>query len=353
MIVWHPKMKEKVEEATAAVLPIVGIVLLLSFTVAPVSHSILLCFLVGAVFVMAGMMFFTLGAEMSMTLMGEKIGARMTRSKNMWLIGCLSFVLGVIITISEPDLQVLAELVPSIPNHVLILAVAAGVGGFLVIALLRMLLGIPLVSLLMVFYAAAFLLVFFVPGDFRAIAFDSGGVTTDPMTVPFIMAIGVGIASIRDDGQAADDSFGLVALCSVGPILAVLALGLLYRPGESGTALAADLQVASSVELWRMFLHEIPDYMEEIALSLLPIMLFSGAFQVVSLRLSRKILTKILVGLVYTYVGLVLFLTGANVGFMPAETYLGSVFAAAEYRYLLIPIGALIGYFIVKAEPAV
>lgn len=353
MTVWNPKMQAKVEEAMAAVLPIVGIVLLLSFTVAPVSPSILLCFLVGAVFVMAGMMFFTLGAEMSMTLMGEKIGARMTQSKNMLLIVLLSFILGVIITVSEPDLQVLAELVPSIPNHVLILAVAAGVGGFLVIALLRMLLGIPLVTLLVAFYAAAFLLVFFVPGDFRAIAFDSGGVTTGPMTVPFIMAIGVGIASIRDDGHAADDSFGLVALCSVGPILAVLALGLLYRPGESGAAIAADLQVASSVELWRMFLHEIPAYMEEIAISLLPIMLFFGVFQVVSLRLSKKTLTKILVGLVYTYVGLVLFLTGANVGFMPAGTYLGSVLAAAEYRYLLIPIGALIGYFIVKAEPAV
>lgn len=353
MTVWNPKMREKVEESMAAVLPIVGIVLLLSFSVAPVSPSVLLCFLLGAVFVMAGMMLFTLGAEMSMTLMGEKIGARMTQSKNILLIALLSFILGVIITVSEPDLQVLAQLVPSIPNHILILAVAAGVGGFLVISLLRILFGVPLIHLLVAFYAAAFLLVFFVPGAFRAIAFDSGGVTTGPMTVPFIIAIGVGIASIRDDGHAADDSFGLVALCSIGPILAVLALGLLCRPLESGAAVGADLHVSSSVALLQMFLHQLPTYLEEIALLLLPIILFFGLFQVVSLRLSRKTLAKIFVGLVYTYVGLVLFLTGANVGFMPAGTYLGSVIAAEEYRYLLIPIGALIGYFIVKAEPAV
>ena len=346
-------MKDKVEEALAAVLPIVGLVLLLSFSIAPVSPSILLCFLIGALFVMIGMMFFTLGAEMSMTLMGEKTGARLTQSKNPLLIVSLSFFLGAIITISEPDLQVLATLVPSIPNQTLILAVAAGVGIFLAIALLRILLGIPLTRLLVVFYTAAFLLVFFVPGDFQAIAFDSGGVTTGPMTVPFIMAIGVGIASIRDDSHAADDSFGLVALCSIGPILAVLCLGLIYSPSETGASIVSDLHVQSSVELGRLFADKLPAYMEEIAVALLPIILFFAAFQIVTLRLPAKTLAKILMGLFYTYAGLVLFLTGANVGFMPAGTYLGNVIAAADYRFLLIPIGALIGFFIVKAEPAV
>lgn len=346
-------MKDKVEEALAAVLPIVGLVLLLSFSIAPVSPSILLCFLIGALFVMIGMMFFTLGAEMSMTLMGEKTGARLTQSKNPLLIVSLSFILGVIITISEPDLQVLATLVPSIPNQTLILAVAAGVGIFLAIALLRILLGIPLTRLLVVFYIAAFLLVFFVPGDFQAIAFDSGGVTTGPMTVPFIMAIGVGIASIRDDSHAADDSFGLVTLCSIGPILAVLCLGLIYSPSETGASIVSDLHVQSSLELGRLFADKLPAYMEEIAVALLPIILFFAAFQIVTLRLPTKTLAKILMGLFYTYTGLVLFLTGANVGFMPAGTYLGNVIAAADYRFLLIPIGALIGFFIVKAEPAV
>lgn len=353
MKLWNPKLKSKFEESLKAVLPVIVIVLLLSFTIAPITPSILLCFLVGALMVMVGMMFFTLGAEMSMTPMGEKVGAKMTQTKNIWIIIGLSFILGVIITISEPDLQVLASQVPSVPNMVLIMAVAVGVGVFLVTALLRMLFGIALSHLLVFFYLIVFTLVFFVPSDFRAIAFDSGGVTTGPMTVPFIMALGVGIAAIRTDHHAADDSFGLVALCSIGPILAVLILGMIYQPGESSYSVSQIPQVENSVDLWNLFAHELPAYMEEIAISLLPIILFFGLFQIFALHLSGRALGKIVVGLVYTYIGLVLFLTGANVGFMPAGNYLGRVLAANEYRYLLVPIGALIGYFIVKAEPAV
>ena len=350
---WNHKLKDKFKEALTAVLPIISIVLVLSFTIAPITPSILLCFLMGALLVMAGMMFFTLGAEMSMTPMGEKVGAKMTQSKKVWLIIELSFVLGMIITISEPDLQVLASQVPSVPNMTLILAVAVGVGVYLVIAMLRMLFGVPLRNLLVFFYIIVFALVFFVPSDFRAVAFDSGGVTTGPMTVPFIMALGVGISAIRNDKHAADDSFGLVSLCSIGPILAVLILGMIYKPTESNYSVSQIPQVEDSVELWEMFAHGIPEYMQEIAVSLLPIVLFFGLFQIFALHLSNRSLAKILVGLVYTYIGLVLFLTGANVGFMPAGSYLGKVLAANEFKFLLIPLGALIGYFIVKAEPAV
>ena len=349
----NPKMRQKLREALAAVLPVVAIVLLLSFTVAPLSTGVLLSFLMGAALVMLGMMFFTLGAEVSMTPMGEKVGARMTRSKKVWLIVILAFLLGVIITVSEPDLQVLAELVPSVPNMTLIFAVAVGVGLFLVVAILRMLLGIPLHILLVVFYIVAFGLAFYVPTGFRAVAFDSGGVTTGPMTVPFIMALGVGISAIRDDKNAADDSFGLVSLCSIGPILAVLVLGMIYHPGSGASEAIHVPQIADSVELWQLFAYELPAYMGEIAVSLLPIVVFFGLFQVFALKMNRRSLGKIVVGLVYTYVGLVLFLTGANVGFMPAGSYLGSVIAGGVFRFLLIPIGALIGFFIVKAEPAV
>ena len=288
-----------------------------------------------------------------MTPMGEKVGTKLTQSRKVWLIALLSFILGVIITISEPDLQVLASQVPSIPNMTLIMAVAIGVGLFLVIALLRMLFGIALSHLLIFFYIVVFILAFLVPADFRAVAFDSGGVTTGPMTVPFIMALGVGIASIRTDRRAADDSFGLVALCSIGPILAVLLLGMIYHPDQAAYTMPEIPQIDDSIALWQLFAHELPEYMGEIAISLLPIIVFFGLFQVVSLKLSRRKLGKILIGLVYTYIGLVLFLTGANVGFMPAGNYLGSVLAGSAFRYLMIPIGAVIGFFIVKAEPAV
>ena len=353
MTFWNKKLNEKFKEALTAVLPIMAIVLVLSFTIAPITPSILLCFLMGALMVILGMMFFTLGAETSMTPMGEAVGTKMTQSKNVWLIVIMSFILGIIITISEPDLQVLASQVPSVPNATLVLAVAIGVGVFLVFAMLRMLLGIALRNLLMVFYIIVFALAFFVPSDFRAVAFDSGGVTTGPMTVPFIMALGIGVSAIRNDKHAADDSFGLVSLCSIGPILAVLILGMIYKPTESDYSMTQIPHVEDSVELWGMFAHGLPEYMKEIAVSLLPIILIFGLFQIFALKLSNRRLGKIIIGLFYTYIGLVLFLTGANVGFMPAGSYLGRVLASDEFRFLLIPLGALIGFFIVKAEPAV
>ena len=353
MIASTKRLQEKLQESLRAVLPIIGIVLLLSFSVAPISPSILLCFLMGAVLIIAGMMFFTLGAEMAMTPMGERIGTSMTKSRKLWLVIVISFLLGFIITISEPDLQVLANQVPSVPNMILILAVAGGVGLFLVMALLRMLFSISLPRMLVVFYAIVFILSIFVPESFLSVAFDSGGVTTGPMTVPFIMALGVGISAIRSDRHAADDSFGLVALCSVGPILAVMLLGMIYRPTESEFQLTGVPEIADSKELWGLFAEGFPDYMQEIAVSLLPIILFFAVFQIVSLRLSGRNLIKILIGLGYTYIGLVLFLTGVNVGFMPAGNFLGQELATGRTGWLLIPVAMVMGYFIVKAEPAV
>ncbi len=353
MRLYKPKLQEKLEEAFKAVLPVVGIVLLLCFSVAPVPPGILMEFLVGGLLLIVGMMFFTLGAELSMTPMGEQVGRSMTKSKKLWVMVVLGFILGFVITISEPDLQVLAGQVPSIPNMVLIMSVACGVGIFLVIALVRMLFGIPLAPMLIVLYIAALVLAFLVPADFLAVAFDSGGVTTGPMTVPFIMAMGVGISSIRNDRHAADDSFGLVALCSVGPILAVLLLGMIFKPAGSDYAAARHMAAADSVALRQMFTSSIPRYMMEIAVSMLPVLLFFAVFQIISLKMDRRALGRILVGLIYTYVGLVLFLTGANVGFMPAGSFLGQTLAALREKWLIVPVGMIIGYYIVLAEPAV
>ena len=347
------KLIEKSKETLHAVLPIILIVLLLSFTIAPISPDILMEFLLGAVMLIVGLLFFSIGAEMAMTRMGERVGTIMTKTKNLFAMVLISFLLGFVITISEPDLQVLAQQVASIPNLVLILAVAAGVGLFLVFALLRMLLRIPLAPMLLIFYALAFVLAYFVPKDFLAVAFDSGGVTTGPMTVPFIMAFGIGISAIRNDSHAAEDSFGLVSLCSVGPIVAVLILAMIYHPGSSEYLSEAIPEIADSVQLGRLFAGEIPVYMREMAVSLLPIVAFFGAFQLLSRDIKKKTLIKILIGLVYTYVGLVLFLTGVNVGFMPAGNYLGQVIAGLPYAWIIIPIGMVIGYFIVQAEPAV
>lgn len=349
----HTIFKEKTKEALISVMPVVGIVLILCFSIAPVEPGIILAFLIGAAFLVIGMMLFSLGSDLSMSPMGEYAGTAMTKSKKLWLIIFMSFVLGFIITISEPDLQVLANLVPSVPNMVLILAVAVGVGIFLVIALLRMLFSIALSHILIVFYIIAFIMTIFVPADFLGVAFDSGGVTTGPMTVPFIMALGIGISAIRSDRHAADDSFGLVALCSIGPIISVLVLGMIYHP-ESGDYTPISIpEIDNTVSLWNLFSHEIPHYMMEIAVSLLPIIIFFGILQVATLKLTSRKLLRIVIGLVYTYCGLVLFLTGANVGFMPAGNFLGQILTSLPYKWIIVPLGMLIGFFIVKAEPAV
>ena len=323
------KLLEKLNETLKAVLPIIAIVLVLCFTIAPLEPGILLAFLLGAVFLIVGMMFFTLGAEMSMTPIGENVGTSMTQTKKLWLMVLLTFILGFIVTISEPDLQVLAEQVPAVPNMVLVLSVAFGVGIFL------------------------FALAFFAPDEFIAVAFDSGGVTTGPMTVPFIMAFGIGISAIRSDERAEDDSFGLVALSSVGPILSVLVLSLIYRPDSAEYVPESIPDIGNSVELWDIFAEEIPEYMREMAVSLLPIIVFFIFFQIVFRRVQKRMLIRIAVGMVYTYAGLFLFLTGVNVGFMPAGNYLGQVLADNPYKWVIIPIGMIIGYFIVRAEPAV
>ena len=343
---------EKVREALASVVPITLIVLILCFTAAPVPTDVLLAFLVGAVLLIVGMGLFTLGADTAMLPIGERVGAQMTKSRKLWVVVSVSLLIGIIVTISEPDLQVLAGQVPGIPNAVLIGAVAVGVGIFLVVALLRILFQIPLNGLLIASYIVIFTLAAFAPKDFLAVAFDSGGVTTGPMTVPFIMALGLGMSSTRSDGKAGEDSFGLVALCSVGPVLAVLTLALVY-PAAGSYVPSVVPEAGDSRELWRLFAQGLPLYAKEMGAALAPIAAFFAVFQVISLHLNRKNVLKITVGLLYTYIGLVLFMTGVNVGFLPAGSYLGRQIASLEHSWVLIPIGMLMGWFIVQAEPAV
>ena len=224
-------INEKVKEAFSSVLPITAIVLILCFTIVPIESGIFLSFILGALLVILGMGLFTLGADTAMTPIGEYVGTTVMRSKKLWIIIPVCFLVGVLITVSEPDLQVLADrLVEVMDRWTLIITIGVGVGVFLVIAFLRIVLKIQLKYLLMGFYTAVFVLAFFVPDSFIPLAFDSGGVTTGPMSVPFIIAIGTGVASMRSDKSAETDGFGLTALCSVGPIVAVMILGIIYQP---------------------------------------------------------------------------------------------------------------------------
>ena len=346
-------LRDKIKEALSSVLPITFIILLLSATVTPIPVGMMIMFLVGTVMLILGTALFSLGTDMAMTPMGEGIGAQLPKTHRVWLVCLITFLIGVLITMAEPDLQVLAGQVPTIPNMTLILTVALGVGGFFVLAVLRTLFRIPLSRLLVIFYAAVFILSAFVPNEFVSVAFDSGGVTTGPITVPFIMAMGVGLASIRGDRGSQDDSFGLVALCSVGPILAVLVLGICFRGSDPSYTPISVPDVADTLDVTLAFANQTPHYIREVISALLPILLFCGVFQLAFRRFTNHQLRKIAVGFLYTFLGLTVFLAGVNVGFMPAGYYLGGQIANLKFSWLIVPLSMVIGYFIVTAEPAV
>ena len=346
-------LTEKIRESLASILPVTAIVLLLIVTVVPVPTDMLMAFVVGALMMIVGMGLFTLGAEGAMSPIGSYIGAKITKTRSLKFIVLVAFLVGVLITVSEPDLQVLATQITSIPSLLLITAVGIGVGLFLVVAMLRIIFRIKLKYLLIVFYLMLFVLAIFVPENFLPLAFDSGGVTTGPMTVPFILALGVGVSSIRSDSKADDDSFGLVALCSIGPIFAVMLLAIIFPGDAEALTDYAFPDVDNSRELLGLFGEEIPSMLWEMAIALLPIFIFFLVFRLLFGGMGKNTLHKIIVGIIYTYFGLVLFLAGVNVGFMPVGNYLGFALADSKFSFVIVPLGMIIGYFIVSAEPAV
>ncbi len=347
------KLMLTTKEALSAVLPITVIVFLISVIISPMPVGTLVLFLFGAILLIFGMGLFTMGADMALMPMGEDIGVTMTKTKNILLVIAVSFTMGVIITIAEPDLQVLAQLVPGVPNLTLILTVSVGVGIFLLLAIIRILFRISISKILIVCYALVLILSAFAPNNFVSVAFDSGGVTTGPITVPFIMAMGLGLASIRGDRETFEDSFGLVALCSIGPILAVLILGICFHPESMEYTMPVIPSIVSSRDVTLEFVRELPHYFAEVAFSVWPVLAVLALFQLISRRYRWRQLVRLFIGLIYTFIGLVLFLTGVNVGFIPVGQIIGADIGASTLKWLLIPIGAVFGYFIVAAEPAV
>ena len=346
-------LRKKLREAVVSVLPIAAIVLILCAVVTPVATDTMLAFIVGTGMLIFGLGVFAYGAENSMTKIGNLIGSKLTATRREPLILILSFALGAIITIAEPDLAVLSDNVPHINSLVLKITIAVGVGLFLTLSMWRILHGFQLRIILIVSYVIVFILAAISDPRYLAVAFDAGGVTTGPMTAPFIMAMGIGVAAIRSDRNAEADSFGLVGLCSVGPILAVLILGFFYK-GEEGIISAAEAgSYADTFELSASYVKAVPHYIFEAGMSLLPVALFFLAFQIFSLKLSKLPLIRILAGMMFTYTGLVIFLTGVNVGFSSMGVILGRSMAGGWKMYLLVPVAILIGWFIVKAEPAV
>ena len=345
---------EKIKEALVSALPVTLIVYVLALTpLVDLSAVELITFSVGAVLLILGIGLFNMGADLAMTPMGTHVGAGLSRQKRLWLLLAVCFVLGMLITIAEPDLQVLANQVSAVMNGtVLVYAVGVGVGAFLIVAILRIVFRVRLGSILMLFYmllfALALLLVVSGNENLLPLGFDSGGVTTGPITVPFIMALGVGISNILGDKRSKENSFGLVSLCSVGPILAVMVLGIFSQ----NDMLYQVPDYAVDGDIVAAFTHAAVHTCKEVAVALGLIVAFFLICQIIFLRLPIRKLLRIGIGVIFTFAGLVIFLTGVNVGFMPIGYKIGHALGSG-HPALMIGFGLVIGVLVVLAEPAI
>ncbi|HHU23435.1 MAG TPA: DUF1538 domain-containing protein [Clostridiales bacterium] len=342
---------EKLKESFFSVIPIVILVVLLNYTIAPIPSWNLVLFLISAFVIIMGITLFNIGVDTSLIPIGEHVGSALVKTRKLILIIVLTFFIGVFITIAEPDLIVMAGQINGVSDNIIIIFVSLGVGLALVCAFLRILFQFPLSYLLIGCYLLAFILSGFTGKDFLSIAWESGGVTTGPITVPFVMALGLGLASVRADKTSEEDSFGLVSLCLIGPILTVLVLGIFFTPSGESAMVVPNLDSVLDISL--LYGSNFPEYIRQVAVALSPILLTFVIFQIVKIRLKIRAILKISIGTIFTFIGLVLFLTGVNVGFMPVGYQLGGILYENNSGIILIPVGMIIGYFVVAAEPAV
>lgn len=340
--------KDNLRDSFNSILPIVVIVCFLSFFVS-IPFSLFISFLFSSILLIVGTALFTFGADISMMIIGEKIGSKLVKNKKLSIILLVSFIIGTIVTIAEPDLRVFVEQVVSVPVIVMTLTISIGVGISLLLSSLRSIFGLSLNKMLMGGYLLCLLLMFFVADEFVPVAFDSGGVTTGTISIPFIITLGVGLTANRIDRGAKESSLGLVSLCSVGPIVAVLLLGIFFKASGNYDASEFLRQSVSVLD----YINEIWKSIKDVVVSISPIIIVFILFQVFTKDVDRWEIHKIIFGLLITMLGLVLFFTATNVGFMDMGYFLGENIADTNYKYLLIPISMFIAYFISIAEPAV
>lgn len=341
--------------ALLSTLPVVIIVAILNFTgianydaVTELNNNGNALFIIGAILLFFGIALFSIGTENAMSKIGEHVGATMTANKSLIGLVGIVFLLGVFVTIAEPDLSVLASRIP-VDNYLFIALVGIGVGIFLVIGVMRILLQKSLKLWLMAFYGLIFALACLVDECFVPITFDSGGVTTGPVTVPFILSLGVGIATSRAGKSSNADSFGLTAFCSIGPLIVVLIFGLV------SSKIGLDYTPYVIKNAGDAFLHSFTNSLRNVSIAMVPILLFFFIYNAVVIHLPKKVILKIIVGLVYTFVGLVLFLTGVEGGFSPIADAIGQTLVdrGANQYWILLIVAAAIGLVVVLCEPAV
>ncbi|MFW6347141.1 MAG: DUF1538 domain-containing protein [Cyclonatronaceae bacterium] len=341
-------VKDTIKEVAYAVFPIAAVIVLLQFTVIFLPMEMFYTFLAGLGLVSGGLVFFLVGVHLGLLPVGEMIGSALPQTGKVWLVLVFTFILGFSITVAEPDVWVLAGYVDQasgsiIPRSSLILAVALGLAVFVTLSIVRIITGWSINYFLIGGYLLIFGLIslpvtqaYFVP-----ISFDAGGVTTGPLAVPFILAFGVGIASVLERKTSSQDGFGLVALASIGPVLAVLILGIIYE-------VPADVELSD-----KKASYTFTGTLTEVGFALMPLVMFFAFFQFYMLKLKTRKVLNLIIGIFFTWFGMSLFLHGVHIGFQPAGTAMGVILGEHAHPWIIIPIGVLLGFVATFAEPAI
>jgi hypothetical protein len=345
----------KLKEVVFAVLPITLLVLVLNFTFIPLDTYMLIRFLLGTLLIVIGLTIFLFGADIGIGPIGTLMGSYITKSNSIWIVGLAGFLLGFFISVAEPDLHILAGQVSSVTGgdvskHGIITVVSVGIAVMLSVGLIRIVHNITLRRVLTIVYTIILASSFFVSEEFLAISFDASGATTGAMTVPFILALGLGVSSLKSGIASEEDSFGLVGIASSGAILSVIVMDIFKKSGKIIDG--SETKTAYSVSVIGPFLQKFPVIVMEVLIALLPLLLVFLALQIITSNLSRKSFSGILKGLLYTFIGLVLFLTGVNAGFMEVGSAVGYSIACFENKWLIVIVGFILGLVVILAEPA-
>lgn len=344
---------DKVKESALSVVPFFAIILVLYFVFLPFGIWSFLGLLLATLFMIVGMALFNVGVDMSTMKMGGYVGSHLSGSRKLTFMCVLSFVLGFIVTIAEPDLMVLAEQVPGISSKwIIFITVSAGTGIFLLLSTIRTIFRLSIKAMLIISYAIALILCLFAPVNFLPLAFDTMGVTTGAVSVPFIMAFGLGICAVRGGKNNQEDGFGLIALASIGPVIAILIVSM-FISGNAISDSSAVQMVASGSELLSGLGVNLLSYLKEVFIVIIPVFVFFLIYNFIYLKLPKSALIRIFIGLIYTYFGLVIFLTGVSIGYLPTADILGRTIASEGTKWWLIPISLVMGFTMVFAEPAV
>ncbi len=350
-------LASKFKDVIMSVMPIVILVLILHFTIAPLETNLLISFLIGSLLVVFGLAIFLLGVDIGITPLGSMTGSSLAKSNKLWIVLIAGLILGFFISIAEPGLMVLAGQVDyvtsgQIPSVTILVLVSVGLAIMLSLGFLRVFYNVPLYKILIVLYLIIFAMAIFVSREFLAISFDASGATTGILAVPFILSLSLGISKLKKDSKASEkDSFGLVAIASTGAIMSLMILDLVMPASNYPSGLETD--IVGSGSILEPFLKVLPGNLQDSVMAILPLLVILMVLQKVFFRLKKRELRKLLTGFVFAFIGLFVFLLGVNGGFMDVSTSIGEALALMDNKAYIIGIGFVLGLVTILAEPAV